>query len=159
MKVPVRPNVIAAIPLYDRLLRLICLHTYICTQIHIYILYICMYICPVRPKARLEKKLHRLFESWWSPLGIMGTQLKAHLKLLETIVPWCLKDFQWGALNYGPMMPRVASLSDSCSNSSPAIYDVTATEIRSCPWSNWTDHDRSHNILLLFLNKTTGVLP
>ena len=42
-----------------------------------------------------------------------SSQVNWQLNPLNTIVQWCTGDFR-GALNWAPMMPRDASLSDSC---------------------------------------------
>ena len=59
-------------------------------------------------------KLHWLSERL-AFLGIMGSEMKAPLKPLNTIGLGCPGVFK-GTLNWDPIMPRDASLSDSCTS-------------------------------------------
>ena len=61
----------------------------------------------------------------------MGPQLEAPLKLLEIILLWWSEGFQ-GALNWTPLMPRDASLSNSytsnrCCSPGPELEELHAS--------------------------------
>ena len=59
--------------------------------------------------------LTAVFLHWENYISIsFGAQVRYPLNPLNTIVLWCTGGFR-GALNWTPLMPRDASLSDSCS--------------------------------------------